>query len=219
MIKRVILAFSFLLIHRAALYAADKEITLPKPGMHKDVTIEEAFDRSRTDRFYSEKPLTLAELSAVLWAAAGKRYDTVTGASRTYPSAYGRYPIAFYIVIGAVEGMEAGIYQYLWDKHALISMKLGDCRRELVKKFSAAYFAAQAPATVVLAVVFKDWFGERGNNLYVPLDAGHASQNIRLEAAALDLAVGIAGEFDGIAVKEFLEIEEVPVLFLTLGHR
>jgi nitroreductase len=45
-----------------------------------------------------------------------------------------------------------------------------------------------------------------------------ATENIRLEAAALGLAVGIAGELDAARVKEILGIEEMPILFLTLGH-
>ena len=121
--REFVWALMLMSILPAALYATDKEIALPKPGIHKDVSIEEAFDRSRTERTFSEKPLTLAETSAVLWAAAGKRYDAVTEATRTYPSAHAYYPIAFYVVVGAVKGMEPGIYRYVWNDHSLKLMK------------------------------------------------------------------------------------------------
>ena len=77
------------------------------------------------------------------------------------------------------------------------------------------------PATVVLAAEY-DWtstaFGERGRVLYVPLDAGHVSQTLRLAAAAAGLAVGIAGQFDHARIRDMLAIREEPLLLLTLGH-
>ncbi len=60
-------------------------------------------------------------------------------------------------------------------------------------------------------------FGERGKLLYVPLEAGHSSQNLRLAAAALGIGVGIAGEFNHTTVKDLLGIELEPLLILTLG--
>jgi SagB-type dehydrogenase family enzyme len=217
MTRQFTLALFLLLVQSSALFA-DGETPLPKPQRQDSVSLEEAFNRSRTGRTYSGEPLTLDELSAVLWATAGKRYDAVTAATRTYPSAHGRYPIAFYLVAGAVETVEPGIYRYDWRAHSLKLLKPGDYRAQLADSYPYALFAAKAPATIVLSVVYRDSDEEKENNLYVPLDAGHASQNLRLQAAALDLVAGIAGEFDASAVKALLGIEETPILFLTLGH-
>jgi SagB-type dehydrogenase family enzyme len=220
MTKHFAVAFFLLLIQSAALYAGDKAIALPKPKMHKNVSLEEAFNRTRTDRIYSEKPLTLAEISAVLWAAAGKRYDVatdaVTASTRTYP---GLYTTSFCLMAGAVEGIEPGIYKYNWSDHSLELVKQGDCRKELVKSSPYAAFAAEAPATIVLGAVIRDSFTEQYRNSGLPLEAGFVTQNLRLEAMALNLRVGIAGSFDVPAVKKFLGIDLTPILLLTLGHR
>ena len=109
--------------------AAEPNISLPRPSRLGSGSLEQALERAETVRDYSDQPLSLLQVSTILWAAGGRRYDSETGASRTYPSAGGIYPLELYLVAGAVEGLPAGVYRYLWRSHELERLKQGDVRR------------------------------------------------------------------------------------------
>jgi hypothetical protein len=102
---------------------AEDLIILPKPHLEETVSLEEALNRSQTVRNYSEKPLDISELSYVLWAAEGRRYDAVTSATRTYPSAGRVYPVRLYVLVANVEAIKPGVYQYVSADHALKLLK------------------------------------------------------------------------------------------------
>lgn len=79
-----------------------------------------------------------------------------------------------------------------------------------------------APATIVIAAVPSRTtakYGERGVR-YVAMEAGHAAENIYLQAEALDLATVVIGAFDDDGVRELIGLpEEVEVLYLMpVGH-
>jgi SagB-type dehydrogenase family enzyme len=145
----------------------------------------------------------------------------VSSASKTYPSAFGIYPVRVYLLVGAVEGINPGIYQYVQAGHGLKMLKEGDHRKESIEGSTYARFIAQAPATVVLAADFAAMtaaFGERGRSLYLPVEVGHLSQTLRLTATAVGLSVGIVGAFDPARIKDLFGISEEPLLFLPLGY-
>ena len=72
------------------------EIKLPEPVKNSDTSIEEALLERRSIRQYKDDPLTLAEVSQLLWAAQG-----ITGlwGWRTAPSAGATYPLEVYVKI------------------------------------------------------------------------------------------------------------------------
>ena len=85
--KAIAIVLPLLILLPAGLSAVDEDIVLPQPRMQKTITLEEVFNRLRTERVYANQPLTLGDLSEALWAAAGGGYDpdAVTGSSRTIP--------------------------------------------------------------------------------------------------------------------------------------
>lgn len=54
-------------------------------------------------------PLTLEEVSQLLWAAQG---TTAGWGGRTTPSAGALYPLEVYLVAGKVDKVPAGVYKY-----------------------------------------------------------------------------------------------------------
>ncbi|MEM2339181.1 MAG: SagB/ThcOx family dehydrogenase, partial [Nitrososphaerales archaeon] len=81
-------------------------IKLPEVKLKSDCSIEEALLKRRSVRDYKDEPLTLQEVSQLLWAAQG---ITDPRGFRTAPSAGATYPLELYVVVGNVEGLEKGV--------------------------------------------------------------------------------------------------------------
>ena len=80
-------------------------ITLPDPDHSSSLSIETVLQKRRSTRDYHDRPLTLSEVSQLLWAAQGV---TRPGGYRTAPSAGALYPLEVYIIAGEVNDLPAG---------------------------------------------------------------------------------------------------------------
>ena len=94
-------------------------IMLPKPSFKGKVSVEEAIRSRRTIRDFESVPLTLSQLSQLLWAAQGIT-DQRRG-FRSAPSAGALYPLDIYVATGenGVENLAEGVYRFLPHRHAL----------------------------------------------------------------------------------------------------
>jgi SagB-type dehydrogenase family enzyme len=95
-------------------------------------------------------------------------------------------------------------------------------REELVAAAWRQEFIAEAPCVFAINAVAErttQRYGERGETRYVPMDVGHAAQNLLLQAVALGLAGVPVGAFEDAAVGKVLGTsEEVPMYILPVGH-
>lgn len=76
------------------------------------MSVEEAIAKRRSVREYATDPITLADLSQLLWAAQG--LTDARKRRRASPSAGALYPLEFYVVVRerGIAGLPAGIYHY-----------------------------------------------------------------------------------------------------------
>ena len=193
------------------------DISLPPPDHRGEVSLEEAIYTRRSIRSFADRPLSLKEVSQLLWAAGGKTIDGITGATRSYPSAGGIYPLAIYLIAGNVTGLPAGIYRYNWKRHSLALLKTGDLRIKLVRAALGQSFIDRAPASIVITADIKrttSRYGTRGEIRYVPMDTGHAGQNVSLQAQALGLGSVIVGAFNDEAMEKILEKRGETTLYI-----
>lgn len=84
-------------------------------------------------------------------------------------------------------------------------------------------FIARAPVSLVFSAVFTRTtgrYGERGIN-YVYMEAGHAAQNVYLQAEASGLGTCAVGAFDDQDVKNIVQMpgEERPLYIMPVGKR
>lgn len=79
-------------------------------------------------RKYTEEPLSLEELSFLLWATQGVRGLIRNGlvTLRTVPSGGGMHPFETYLLVQRVEGVEPGLYRYLAIEHKLYQEVAGE---------------------------------------------------------------------------------------------
>lgn len=195
-------------------------VPLPAPLGQGPVSLEEAIGQRRSVREYGPAPLTTDELGQILWAAQG--ITSPTG-GRAVPSAGGTYPLELYVVAGLVTSLEPGVYRYQPEGHTLVAVAFGDLRASLAKASLGQQWVANAPVDVVIATAYErttEKYGERGNR-YVHLEAGHAAQNLCLQATALGLGAVTVGAFsdDEVAALLGLAQDEVPLYVIPVGHR
>lgn len=197
------------------------EVKLPAPLLKGQVSLEECLARRRSYRYYADKPLSLAHLSQILWAAQG---ITDKGRDfRTAPSAGATYPLEVFVIAGkrGIEGLEEGLYHYLPSPHSLKLIRPGEMREELARYALNQRFISQAPATLVLCALFERtaWhYGKRARR-YVNMEIGHAGQNIYLQSEALGLGTVAVGAFNDEMVAKLLGLEKelVPLYIMPLG--
>lgn len=202
------------------LMPADAKISLPPPRHAGEMSVEEAIFRRRSIRRFIDEPLTLADLSQLLWSAGGKTIDGVTGATRAFPSAGGLYPFEIYLVSGNVTGLADGIYRFGWEDHSLELIKEGDFREQLMEASLRQRFVAEAPVSIVWGGDFaaiERAYGPRGVERYISMDVGGAGQNLHLQAEALGLGTVIVGAFRDAAVQEILGTELTPLYIMPVG--
>jgi SagB-type dehydrogenase family enzyme len=194
-------------------------VMLPEPRYRSHVSVEEALRDRRSVRNYSPDSLTLADIAQLLWSAQGVsdgRYR------RTAPSAGALYPLELYLVVGNVEALPAGIYQYRPAEHALSRIVAGDKRDGLARAALRQTWVRDAPAVIVMTAVYERStrkYGDRGQR-YVHMEAGHAAQNIYLQAVPLGLGTVTVGAFSDGKVKQILDLpeNEAPLYLMPVGR-
>jgi len=194
---------------------SESRIPLPAPRTSGSVPLEAAIARRRSVRRYASGDLNLEQVGQLLWAAQG-----ITGgntALRAAPSAGACHPLIFYVC------RADGIWRYHPEGHYLARHLDRDVRRELAKAAWRQRFIAEAPCVFLISAIFErttQRYGERGRLRYVPMDVGHAAENLLLQAVALGLASVPVGAFDDTAVRQVLALpgQEEPLYILPVGY-
>jgi len=191
-------------------YPGAKQIKLPEP-VHKGMPVEETIKKRRSLREYSGKPLTLSQLSQLVFAAQGVTGKSFGQALRTAPSAGALYPFEVYLVVNNVDGLKKGLYHYAVTEHALELVKEGDFGKKITKAGLDQEMLGDSGVTFVLTSIFdrvRHKYGERGYR-YAYMESGHISQNISLQAVSLGLGSVTVGAFIDEAVSDLLGIDGV----------
>ena len=198
----------------------DGVIKLPEPQHDNEVSIEQSMLQRRSIRSYTGEPLTLGEVSQLLWAAQG---ITDARGHRTAPSAGALYPLEVYLVVGDVENLAPGVYEYEPKEHELVLLMDGDKRRELASAALGQSSVATGAVDVVITAVYKRTtvkYGERGIR-YIHIEVGHAAQNLVLQATAMKLGAVTVGAFSDEGVADVLNLpaDETPLYIIPVGRK
>ncbi|MFW6135952.1 MAG: SagB/ThcOx family dehydrogenase [Chloroflexota bacterium] len=189
--------------------------TLPQPRTDGPVSVEAAIAGRRSVRRFEPTQLTLEEIGQLLWSAQGITGDRAS--ERAAPSAGACHPLLFYACL------DDGVWRYHPRGHRLTQHLEQDARGELAAAAWRQAFIGQAPCVFVVAAIVERTtarYQRRGRLRYVPMDAGHAVENLLLQAVALELGAVPVGAFDDDAVKGVLALPgaEVPLYIVPVGH-
>lgn len=190
-----------------------EEMALPEPRLRGEMSLEETLVRRRSIRSYTEKELTWEEISQLLWAAQG---ITADWGGRTAPSAGALYPLEVYVATAN------GFYHYVPRGHKVIIKSREDLRIKLWEAGLRQDWIREAPAVFVIAAVYQRTaikYGGRAER-YVKLEAGHACQNLLLQAVALNLGAVPIGAFYDDQVQAILSLppDHEPLYLIPVGH-
>jgi SagB-type dehydrogenase family enzyme len=189
-------------------------IDLGAPVVSGGMALERALAARRSVRQFAGAALSTADLGQLAWAAQGVT-DQAEGL-RTAPSAGALYPLELYFVT------RDGVDRYVPERHAFERLDLGDVREPLANAALSQGAILSAPCDVVITAVTRrtaEKYGDRAHR-YVALEAGHAAQNLLLEATARGLVGVPIGAFEDRAVSEVLGLAggEDPLYIVALGH-
>jgi SagB-type dehydrogenase family enzyme len=197
-------------------------VELPAPQTTGMMSVEEAIARRRSIRNYTDEPLSLEDISQLVWAAQG--ITEPESGKRAAPSAGGTYPLEVYVVVGTngVTGLTDGVYRYDPSKHRLENILRGDVRSSLADAALGQSWVKEAPVDIVIAAVYERTTGRYGDRgiRYVHMEAGHAGQNLYLQAVARGLGMVVIGAFDDGGVQQLLQLpaDQKPLYIIPIGH-
>jgi SagB-type dehydrogenase family enzyme len=187
---------------------------LPPPRLDGPVSVERALEQRRSIRTYKDEPLTLADVSQILWAAQG--ITDSTGDKRTAPSARAMYLLDVYLLAGNVTDLPQGMYLYQPQGHQLSRVMEGNAKAKL---FEAA---GQAPIEKAPAALVITGQADRATNPnWMYLEAGHAAENVYLQGVSLGIGTVVMGGFKPDEVKKALSLpqNQTVIYLMPLGRK
>ncbi len=203
-------------------YPTLPEVELPKRVEVEGMSLNDVLNKRRSVREYSAMPISIEQLSYLLWASGGIQREEMGWHFRTAPSAGALYPIETYLVINNVRDVERGIYHYNVRRHSLETLKTGDFRDDIARAALGQSMCADCAVVFVWTAIFQrsKWKYKQRAYRYIYLDAGHIAENLALAATASKLGTcQVAALFDD-EVNTLLEIdgnEESVVYMSTVG--
>ena len=185
---------------------------LPPPKKKGTFSFEELLERRRSKRAYVPKRLSPEQISQLLWAAQG----VSPRGKRTVPSAGGLYPLEIYLVA------KEGVSHYVPQNHETVETLHGDVLPQLCQAAAGHEFLREASVNIVIAAdnrAMQGRYGERAER-YICIEAGHAAQNIHLQAVAMGLGSAPIGAFDDEQVHTVLGLpdEHWPLYIIPVGY-
>jgi len=192
-------------------------IQLPVPSIDSETSVEKALLQRRSVRSYKSDPLTISDISQILWAAQGitkKRY-------RTAPSAGALYPIEIYIATSNVDELKTGLYHYNPKDHTLKITREGDKRTDIFNAALNQEAIENSSAIIIITAVVERTAAKYGSRAerYVHIEVGAVGQNIYLQCVSLGLGTVMIGAFRDNALEKVLGLpnNENPYAIMPLG--
>ena len=202
-----------------------KHIILPPPKYEGERSLEELLKARQTCRVISKKKVDLQSISQLLWALYGISDDEGSSEKEFYhhtvPSSGHAYPLVVYVI------WSDGFYHYEPIEHSLHLIRNEDLRDSL--SYEGLYdlnrdSIRNAPLTILLTVnndvIMKITPLMEDALKYAYLEAGHATQNLILQAVALGLGTTTMTSFSVAKVYHVLKIplNHRPIYILPVGY-
>lgn len=163
-------------------------------------------------RKYQTTPLSLEEISFLLWATQGVKTVMMDGyaTKRTVPSGGARHPFETYLAVQRVESLDPGLYRYLALEHKLLLLNQ-DMEIGLKISEGCADFALESAVTFIwTAIPYRtEWrYGPLSPKL-IAQDSGHVCQNLYLACTAIHAGTCAVGAYHQTKMDTLLGVDGV----------
>lgn len=201
-----------------------KIIELP---CHKDVKLEESnileiISNRRSHRKYTEDPLSITELSYLLWTTQGlhKVIDTDYATLRSVPSAGARHPYETYLIVNNVTELEKGLYRYLPFNNALLFIHhIEDLDTKLDRATLGQNFVSKSAIVFIWSCIpyRNEWRYHIGGHKPMILDAGHICQNLYLACESIRCGTCAIAAYNQLLMDDLIGVngEDEFVVYLS----
>jgi SagB-type dehydrogenase family enzyme len=210
-------------LHKPAPSGAEV-FNLPSPDSVKPVfpDISECIRKRQSRRKFTKEPLTMGELSYLLWATQGVR--KVLGGGRTalryVPSGGNMHPLETYVAVNRVEGLKPGLYRYLPLDHKLVLLfTIKNQAKALSRAALGQDFVGDCGAVFIWSAIpyRSEWRYTIEAAKLVLLDAGHVCQNLYLACEALGLGTCAIGAYDQKRFDSLCKLDGVDEMVVYLA--
>lgn len=202
---------------------ADK-VELPRKWDLEESRIIPLLQNRRSLRKYSSEPVSISELSFMLWASQGITAQAGKYLFRTAPSGGALYPIETYLSIHRIEGIEPGLYHFdpeLFMLERLTNLSVGE---QVASACLNQRFISSSAVTFIWTSIFHrnlNKYRDRGLR-YILLDAGHICQNLLIGAEAVGCGGCPVAAFFDDELNSILDIDterETALYLASVGKR
>jgi len=190
----------------------------------RDISVMDVFTaiaQRRSRRVFNPVPLTMKELSFLLWATQGVRKIAAPGtAFRVVPSAGCRHALETYLCVFDVAGLGEGIYRYLPVEHQLL---LVSQPAHLSSRISEAAlgqdFVGKCAVTFIwTAIPYRmEWRYDIAAHKVIAIDAGHVCQNLYISCEAIHAATCAVAAYDQELIDNLLGVDGTEEFAIYLG--
>lgn len=188
------------------------------------LSVGEAILQRESIRRYARLPLSLPELSMLLYAIQGVREKiSPECALRTVPSAGARHTFETYLAVSNVESLTPGLYRYLPFNEAIVFLyedsQIGihaaaACyQQSFVARAAVVFFWTTIPSRM-------EWRYAEAAHKVIAIDAGHVCQNLYVAAQSIDVGVCAIAAYNQTLCDTLLQVdgeEEFTIYIASVG--
>jgi SagB-type dehydrogenase family enzyme len=172
----------------------------------------DAIANRESRRAFSDDPLSLEELSFLLWATQGVRQvdEKKVWTKRAVPSGGGRQPFETYLLVSNVEGLTRGVYRYLPIEHKLIvvSDNYPSADELLNKAWFQNFIGKSAVVFVWAAIPYKtEWRYSIISYKDILIEAGHVCQNLYIACEAIGVGTCAIAAYEQKVLDELIQVD------------
>ncbi|MFX0014466.1 MAG: SagB/ThcOx family dehydrogenase [Promethearchaeota archaeon] len=184
----------------------------------RTISLFTAVKNRKSRRSFTNEPLSLEELSFLLWVTQGvreidldQRHGNIKTTKRTVPSGGSRHPYETYLAIIRVSGIQSGIYRYLAIEHklCLISLANSDLPEKLTESCHNQKFAGRAAVVFIWAVIpYRiEWRYSIAAHKGIAIEAGHICQNLYLACEAINAGTCAIAAYDQKKIDSIIGVD------------
>jgi len=175
-----------------------------------DISLRSAIINRKSRRTFQQKPLTIDELSFLLWGTQGIRQQVnESTAYRMVPSAGCRHCFETYLVVFNIASLAPGVYRYLPLNHSLVFEHDNKQPGELSEAVLSQSFVEKAPVLFIWTCIpyRMEWRYGLSAHRVIAMDVGHVCQNLYLACESIHAGTCAIAAFHQKKMDQYIRVD------------